>query len=158
MSARAFSPAREKEEAVKNEGREEGELIELYPQRGLLVIHSDKSSDKDKESSAERILTSQHELFEDILEEMMTVRIDMEAEELQWVKEELARDEQRNEKLAESLRIALQTLQRLELLIRGVLEMRLNWASQAEGVGFFSLGKPGRVGVPVRVKSWPLIG
>ena len=26
------------------------------------------------------------------------------------------------------------------------------------GVGFFSLGKPGRVGVPVRVKSWPLIG
>ena len=45
MSARAFSPAREKEETEKNEGREEGELIELYPQGGLMVIHSDKSSD-----------------------------------------------------------------------------------------------------------------
>ena len=51
--------------------------------------------------------SSQHELFEDILEEMTTVRIDTEAEELQQMKEELARDEQRNKKLAESLRIAL---------------------------------------------------
>ena len=97
-------------------------------------------------------------MLEDILEEITTVMIDTEAEVLQKGKDKLARDKQRNEKLAESLRIALQTLQRLELLIRGVLEMRLNWASQAEGVGFFSLGKPGRVGVPVRVKSWPLIG
>ena len=76
-----------------------------------MVIHSDKSSDKDKESSAERILPPQHELLEDILEEITTIRVDTEAEELQQVKEELARDEQRNEKLAESLRIALQTLQ-----------------------------------------------
>ena len=69
-------------------------------------------------SSAERILPSQHELFEDILEEMTTVRIDTEAEELQQMKEELARDEQRYKKLAESLRIALQTLQRLEARIK----------------------------------------
>ena len=81
MSAKAFSPAREKEETEKNKGREEGELKELYPQGGLIVIHSDKSSDKDKESSTERILPSQYELFEDILEEMTTVRKDMEPED-----------------------------------------------------------------------------
>ena len=114
MSARVFSPAKEKEETEKNEGREEGELMELYPQGGLMEIHSDKSSDKDMESSAERILPLQHELFKDILEEITTVMIDMDAEALQQAKEELARDEQRNKELAESLRIALQTLQRLE--------------------------------------------
>ena len=91
-------------------------MIELYPQGGLMVIHSDKSSDKDKESSTEKI-SSQHELFGDILEEKTTLRIDAEGEELQRVKEELAKDEQRNEKLAESLRIALDTLQRLEARI-----------------------------------------
>ena len=106
MSARVFSPAKEKEETEKNEGREEGELMELYPQGGLMIIHSEKSSDKDTESSAERILPSQHELFEDILEEKTTVRIDTEAEKLQEAKEKLARDEQRNKKLSESLRIA----------------------------------------------------
>ena len=57
LSARVFSPAEEKEETEKNEGREKGELMELYPQ-------GDKSSDKYMESSAERILPSQHELFE----------------------------------------------------------------------------------------------
>ena len=44
---------------------------------------------------------SQHELFGDILEEKTTLRIDAEGEELQRLKEELAKDEQRNEKLAE---------------------------------------------------------
>ena len=82
----------------------------------MVIIHSDKSRDKDKESSAEKI-SSQHELFGDILEEKTTLRIDAEGEELQRLKEELARDEQRNEKLAESLRIALDTLQRLEARI-----------------------------------------
>ena len=118
VMSRIFSPAKEKEETEKSEGREEGELIELYPKGGLMVIHSDKSSDKDKEKSAERILPSQHELFEDILEEMTTVRIDTEAEELQGVKEELARDEQRNTIFSESLRIALHTLQRLEARVQ----------------------------------------
>ena len=60
---------------------------------------------KEKEEN-ERILQSQHELFKDILEERTTVRIDTEAEELQRMKEELAINEQRNEKLTESLRIA----------------------------------------------------
>ena len=95
MSTRAFSPAREKEETEKNEGREEGELIELYPQGGLMVLCSDKSSVKDKESSAEKI-SLQHELFGDILEEKTTLRIDAEVEELHHMKEELAKDEQRN--------------------------------------------------------------
>ena len=49
---------------------------------------------------------------------MTTVRIDTEAEELQRMKEVLARDEQRNKKLAESLRIALQTLQGLEARVQ----------------------------------------
>ena len=57
-------------------------------------------------------------MFEDILEEITTVRIDTEAEALQWAKDGMARDEQRNQELAESLRIALQTLQRLEARIQ----------------------------------------
>ena len=36
MSARAFSPARDKEDTEKNEKREERGLIELYPQGGLM--------------------------------------------------------------------------------------------------------------------------
>ena len=32
MSAKVFSPAKGKEETEKSEGREEGELMELYPQ------------------------------------------------------------------------------------------------------------------------------
>ena len=55
---------------------------------------------------------SQRELFGDILEKKTTLRIDAEGEELQRLKEELAKDEQRNEKLAKSLRIALDRLQR----------------------------------------------
>ena len=46
MSAGVFSPAKEKEETEKSKGREEGEPIKLYPQGGLMVIHSDKFSDK----------------------------------------------------------------------------------------------------------------
>ena len=118
VSARVFSPEKGKEETEKSEGREEGELMELYPQGGLMVIHSDKSSDKDPESSAERILLSQHELFEDILEEIAPVRITMDAVTLQRVRDGMARDEQRNRELEVSLRIALQTLQRLEARVQ----------------------------------------
>ena len=34
MSAEVFSPAKEKEETEKSEGREESETVELYPQGG----------------------------------------------------------------------------------------------------------------------------
>ena len=44
MSARVFSPAKRKEETKKSKEREEGELMELYPQGGLMVIDNDKSS------------------------------------------------------------------------------------------------------------------
>ena len=44
VSAKVFSPAEEKEETEKSEGREEGEPIELYLQGGLMVKHSDKCS------------------------------------------------------------------------------------------------------------------
>ena len=45
-------------------------MIELYPQGGLMVMHSDKSSDKDLESTTERILPSQIELIS--IEELST--------------------------------------------------------------------------------------
>ena len=83
-----------------------------------MVIQSDKSSNKDPESSAQRILPSQHELFKDILEEFAPVRINMDAEMLQRVRDGMARDEQRNRELEVSLRIALQTLQRLEARVQ----------------------------------------
>ena len=83
MSARVFSPAKGKEETEKSEGREEGELMELYPQGGLMVKHSDKSSDKEPESSEERILPSRRELFEDSLEEIAPVLRNMDADMLQ---------------------------------------------------------------------------
>ena len=71
----------------KSEGREEGELMELYPQGGLIIIHSDKSSDKDPETGVERILPSQHELFKDSREEIAPVRRNMDAETLQQVRD-----------------------------------------------------------------------
>ena len=48
MSAGVFYPAREKEETEKNEGRKEGEQMKLYPQSGLMVIHSDGLSDNEQ--------------------------------------------------------------------------------------------------------------
>ena len=42
----------------------------------------------------------------------------MEAEELQLLKEELVRDEQRNKKLGETIRITSETLQKLEARIQ----------------------------------------
>ena len=40
--------AGEKEESEKNEGGEEGEQMKLYPQSGLMEIHSDGLSDKEQ--------------------------------------------------------------------------------------------------------------
>ena len=49
VSAGVFYPAREKEEETeKNEGGKEGEQMKLYPQSGLMVIHSDRLSDKEQ--------------------------------------------------------------------------------------------------------------
>ena len=54
MSARVFTPAKEKEETEKSEGREEGKPVESYPQGGLMAIHRDKSSDKGPENRIEK--------------------------------------------------------------------------------------------------------
>ena len=47
VSARVFCPEEKKEEAKRNEIKEEGETIELYPKGGLMTIYSDKFSDKE---------------------------------------------------------------------------------------------------------------
>ena len=41
VSAGVFYIARDKEETEKNEGRKEGEQMKLYPQSGVMIIHSD---------------------------------------------------------------------------------------------------------------------
>ena len=48
VSARVFCPEEKKEEAKRNEIREEGETIELYPKVGLVTIHSDKANLKER--------------------------------------------------------------------------------------------------------------
>ena len=73
MSAKVFSPAEEKEETEKSKGRREGETIELYPKGGLMVIHSDKCSDKVPESNREKILVSQSEVFKDTMKEITPI-------------------------------------------------------------------------------------
>ena len=72
MSAKVFSPE-EKGEIEKNAGRGERETIELYPQGGLMVIHSEKCSDKASESNREKILMPQSEVFKNNLEEITTI-------------------------------------------------------------------------------------
>ena len=83
MSAGVFSPAKEKEETEKIQGREEGEPIELYPQGELMVIHSDKLSGRGPENSVEKILPSQSKVFKDSLEEIAPVLRNMDTETLQ---------------------------------------------------------------------------
>ena len=73
MSAKVFSPAEEKEETEKSEGRRESETMELYPKGGLMVIHSDKCSDKVPESNREKILVSQSEVFKDTMKEITPI-------------------------------------------------------------------------------------
>ena len=109
MSAKVFSPAKEKEEREKSEGRKKGETIELYPKGGLMVIHSDKCSDKVPGSNREKIFISQSEVFKDTLEEIAPIPIKMEVEMLkQWNKER----DLKNRELEESLGIALQASKR----------------------------------------------
>ena len=88
MSAKVFSPAKEKEEREKSEGRKEGETIELYPKGGLMVIHSDKCSDKVPEGNREKISISQSKVFKDTLEGIAPIPNNMEVEMLkQWDEE-----------------------------------------------------------------------
>ena len=64
------------------------------------------------------------------------------------MKEVLARDEQRNEKLAESLRIALQTLRRLEARIQAAEigeqreELRKPFLNELKKIDFFLQWEP----------------
>ena len=88
VSAGEFCPTKEKEETKKSEGRKEGEQLELYPKGGLMVIHSDKCSDKVPESNREKILVSQSEVFKDTLEEITPIPSNMEVEMLRQWKEE----------------------------------------------------------------------
>ena len=114
VSTGVFSPAKEKEETEKSKGREEGAPIELYPQGGIMVIHSDKLSDRGPENSIEKILSSQSKVFKDSLEEIAPVLRNMDAETLQRMSDERDRTDQKNRELEESLGIALQVIKRLE--------------------------------------------
>ena len=113
-----FSPAKEKEETDKSEGMEVGEPIELYPQGGLMVIHSDKCCDKVPGSNREKIFLSQSEMFMDILEEIAPVLRNMDAEMLKQRSEDRNRTDQKNRELEDSLGIALQAIKRLEARVQ----------------------------------------
>ena len=118
VSAKVFSPAKEKEETEKSEGRKEGETIELYPKGGLMVIHSDKCSDKVPESNREKIFILQSEVFKDTLEEIVPIPINMEVEMLKQWNKERDRTDLKNRELEESLGIALQAIKRLEEIMQ----------------------------------------
>ena len=74
MSAGEFCTTKEKEEMK----RKESEQLELYPKGGLMVIHSEKRSDKALESNREKILMLQSEVFKDTLKEIAPIPNDME--------------------------------------------------------------------------------
>ena len=88
MSARVFSPAKEKEETEKSKGREEGKPVELYPKGGLMTMHSDKSSDKGPENRIEEILPSTSKVFKDSLKEIAIVQRIRDTETLQRLSNE----------------------------------------------------------------------
>ena len=129
LSAGVFSPAKEKEETKKSKGREEGGPIELYPQGVLMVIHSDKLSDRGPENSVEKILPSQSKVFKDSLEEIATVRRNKDAETLQQMIDRRDRADQKCRELGESLGIVLQAIQRLE----AITQEKENCKSREEG-------------------------
>ena len=92
--------------------------IELYPQGGLMVIHSDKCSDKEPGSNMEKIFPSQSEVFKDILEEIAPILRNMDAETLKQRRDERDRTDQKNRELEEYLGIALQATKRLEARVQ----------------------------------------
>ena len=114
MSAEVFSPSKEKEETEKSEGREEGETVELYPQGGLMAIHSDKSSDKGPENRIEKILPSTSKVIKDSLEETAIGQRIRDEETIQKLRDETGRSDQKTREFEKALGIALQTIQRLE--------------------------------------------
>ena len=115
MSAKVFSPEKEKEETEKSVGRREGETIELYPpQGGLMVIHRDKCSDKVPGGNREKIFISKIEVFNDTLEDIAPIPNNMEVEMVKQWEEETDRINLRSRELEKSLGIALQTIKRLE--------------------------------------------
>ena len=88
VAARVFSQAKEKEETEKSKGREEGKPVELYPQGGLMPIHSDKSSDKGPENRIEKILPLTSKVFKDSLEEIAIVLRIRDEETIQRLRDE----------------------------------------------------------------------
>ena len=82
--------------------------------RGLMAIHSDKSSDKGPENRIEKILPFTSKVFKDSLEEIEVVRRIRDAETLQRMSDEKDRAEQRSREFEEALVIALQAIRRLE--------------------------------------------
>ena len=79
-----------------------------------MAIHSDKSSDKGPEHRIEKILPLTSKVFKDSLEEIGIVRRIRDAETLQRMNNEKDRDDQKSREFEEALRIALQTIRRLE--------------------------------------------
>ena len=147
MTAKVFSPAKAKEETEKSQGRKEGETIELYPKGRLMVIHSDKCSDKVPGGNRAKISISQSELSKDTLEEIAPIPSNMEVEMLkQWDKER-DRADQRNRGLEESLGIALQAIKRLGEIMqakksgRAREEQSIPVLEEGKEVDFFQQGK-----------------
>ena len=56
LVSRSILPNKKKEETEKREGSEDSKTVELNPQRGLMTIQGDKSSDKGPENRIEKIL------------------------------------------------------------------------------------------------------
>ena len=130
--------AKEKEETEKSKGREEGKPVELYPQGGLMPIHSDKSSDKGPENRIEKILPSTSKVFKDSLEEIAIVQRIRDAETLQRMSDEKDNADQKCREFEEALVIALQAIGRLEQ----EEEQRKPVLNEKKTIDFFPQWKP----------------
>ena len=94
MSAEVFSPAKEKEETEKSEGRDESKTVELYPQGELMTIHGDKSNDKEPENRKEKILLLTSKVIKDSLEETAIGQRIRDEEIIQRLRDEVDRSDQ----------------------------------------------------------------
>ena len=111
--SRSILPSK-RERRNREEGRKEGEPVESYPKRGLIAIHSDKSSDKGPENRIEKILPSTSKVFKDSLEEIALVQRIRDAETLQRQSDEKDRADQKCREFKEALVLALQAIRRLK--------------------------------------------
>ena len=139
MSARVFCPEERKEEAKKNEIREEGETIELYPKGGLMIMHSDKFSDKETENNVGKLQNLKNERHREEMEEITIERRNKDAETLRRGREEIDRSNQKNKEKEALLEKMLQTIQRLELEVK---ERRKTTRNEEEKIDFFPQWKP----------------